>query len=287
MGSKGPLTRITRKSWKKKDLYCINVYSPADQRIFPYHLKFVDLDQLVPDLLEEKTSIFSCWSANMSKSPNVRWSGAAGPCSAGRGPLHSPADQRIFPYHLMFLDLEQLFPVQLEEDFYILLLISEYFLITRCSLIWSSWFLFCWRRRTSIFSCWSVNISLSPNVRWSGAPVPCSVEREGPPADQRIFPDLMFVDLEQLSLLSWKRTSTFSCWSANISLSPDIRWSGAAVPCSAGKGPLYSPADQRIFPKSPDVRWSGAAGPLSAGRGPLYSPADQRIFPNHLMFVDL
>ncbi len=30
----------------------------------------------------------------------------------------------------MFVDLEQLFPVQLEEDLYILLLISEYFLIT-------------------------------------------------------------------------------------------------------------------------------------------------------------
>jgi hypothetical protein len=46
----------------------------------------------------------------------------------------------------MFLDLEQLFPVQLEEDFYILLLISEYFLITRCSLIWSNWSLFSWKR---------------------------------------------------------------------------------------------------------------------------------------------
>ncbi len=40
------------------------------------------------------------------------------------------ADQRIFPYNLMFVDLEQLVPVQLEEDLYILLLITEHFLIT-------------------------------------------------------------------------------------------------------------------------------------------------------------
>jgi hypothetical protein len=44
--------------------------------------------------------------------------------------VYSPADQRIFPYHLMFVDLEQLFPVQLEEVLYVLLLISEDFLIT-------------------------------------------------------------------------------------------------------------------------------------------------------------
>ncbi len=45
--------------------------------------------------------------------------------------LHSPADQLIFPNHLMSVDLEQLAPVLLEEkDLYILLLISEYSLIT-------------------------------------------------------------------------------------------------------------------------------------------------------------
>ncbi len=51
---------------------------------------FVDLEQVVPDLLEE-------------------------------GPLYSPADQRTFPNHLMFVDLEQLVPVQLEEGLYVLL----------------------------------------------------------------------------------------------------------------------------------------------------------------------
>jgi hypothetical protein len=54
-----------------------------------------------------------------------------GSCSAGKGPLYSPVDQRIFPNHLIFVDLEQLVPDLLEEkDLYILLLISEYFLIT-------------------------------------------------------------------------------------------------------------------------------------------------------------
>ncbi len=38
----------------------------------------------------------------------------------GEGPLYSPADQRTFPYHLMFVDLQQLFPFQLEDkDLYI------------------------------------------------------------------------------------------------------------------------------------------------------------------------
>ncbi len=45
--------------------------------------------------------------------------------------VYSPADQRIFPNHLMFVDLDQLVPDLLQEkDLYILLLISEYFLIT-------------------------------------------------------------------------------------------------------------------------------------------------------------
>jgi hypothetical protein len=46
----------------------------------------------------------------------------------------------------MFVDLEQLVLVQLEKGLYILLLISEYFLITRCSLIWSNWSFFSWKR---------------------------------------------------------------------------------------------------------------------------------------------
>jgi hypothetical protein len=54
-----------------------------------------------------------------------------GSCSAGKGPLYYPADQRIFSYHLMLVDLDQLVPDLLEKrDLYILLLISEHFLIT-------------------------------------------------------------------------------------------------------------------------------------------------------------
>jgi hypothetical protein len=62
------------------------IYSPADQRIFPNHLMFVDLHQLFPVQLEDKDLY-----------------------------IYSHADQRIFPYQRMFVDLEQLFPVLQEE----------------------------------------------------------------------------------------------------------------------------------------------------------------------------